>query len=494
MVTGRRLLIPLVAVAALVATATSADTAVEEAEAPEASWLRAWHGDLRGPARLAVGGDDSVWVTLPMAGAVVQRSAEGALLQRREGLGTPLAIGEDLDGNLLLSDSQTGTVTAWTADWEEAYVLGIGADEFVMASDLAVDPDSGDIYVVDSQTCEVAVFAAGGESKTRFSGADTDEGGLQFPTGIALDAARDELWVVDQQNRLVRAFDLEGNQVASFGEHGAEDGELYGPQGLAVDDAGRVYVADSRLGRVAVFDRYGAPLLDIGSIGGGPEQHAVPLDVLIDSDSRLFVSSSSNNRLELWGVDDYVDNEVFVPAELELLEDPIDSTATTPVSLRIEVEGYRAADLSDVAMAGIAADTLSVGDADGDGVADVIAEVPRAALLDVLPASGDAEVDVTATLGALQVDQVLAVSIDGEPDEPGDSGQISDTGQPDTPDTGQPSDTGPASAADTGPGSDDEGAGGGAEPGCGCGAGPAPLAWTAWIAVLALARRRERVR
>ena len=74
------------------------------------------------------------------------------------------------------------------------------------------------------------------------------------------------------------------------------------PQGLAVNEQGHVYVVDSVRGQVLVFDRdtqQGVTI--IGSLGPGPGQLQLPLDIIIDGASKdLHVTSNRNRRIEVF--------------------------------------------------------------------------------------------------------------------------------------------------------------------------------------------------
>lgn len=71
------------------------------------------------------------------------------------------------------------------------------------------------------------------------------------------------LAVADPSLPTVHFFDLEARRYWSLPESLADG--LVSPVGIAIDDAGRVYVADSGLGRILVFDRGRRLLREIGA-------------------------------------------------------------------------------------------------------------------------------------------------------------------------------------------------------------------------------------
>jgi DNA-binding beta-propeller fold protein YncE len=71
------------------------------------------------------------------------------------------------------------------------------------------------------------------------------------------------LVVSDPTVPVVHLFDLERREYRSL--TGDSDSPLRSPIGVAIDDAGRVYVADSILGRVFVFDERGEVVAEFGA-------------------------------------------------------------------------------------------------------------------------------------------------------------------------------------------------------------------------------------
>lgn len=410
----------------------SAARALTPAEPPTVTWLRAWRADLHAPGRLALGPDGELYVTVPERGEVVVRSRDGRVLERVDGLGRPLGVALDHHGHVLVADVSEGEIRAYDADWAVAHVVGDGAGELVQPGDIAVHPETGEIYVTDAGADRVVVYDADGAWRTSFDGSDAGDGGMLFPTGVAFDLELDELYVVDQGNRLVRVFDLDGAWQRDFGEAGDEAGELYAPQGVWVDQ-GRVYVADNRLARVAVFDRSGLSLVDIGSYGVQPGQHRVPMDVVVDDDGRLVVSSYGNARLEMWGIDDYDDPEAYLPARATIEPASMNRDAPVEVTVVVEVEGHRYTSLAGLTLAGVAAVEQEPGDADGDHVRDVLATFDGAALAAAVGSLGEHSLTLEGELDGMWISESLSWTLTGPTEDP-------DTGPDDT--ATPPDDTG----------------------------------------------------
>lgn len=179
-------------------------------------------------------------------------------------------------------------------------------------SDIALDIDQGLIFVTDSATGSVLVFDQGGELLRTLPAAGQPP--LYRPTGLAVDPLRGEVLVSDFGDPMhpvatVKIYDYDGIQKASInGSAGCNWFACVGnynfsrPQGLAVNSQGMIYMVDSVLGQVLVFDRdTGDGIAVIGEVGSGPGQLLLPLDLAIDEQTNdLYVTSNRNRRIEVF--------------------------------------------------------------------------------------------------------------------------------------------------------------------------------------------------
>ena len=77
----------------------------------------------------------------------------------------------------------------------------------------------------------------------------------------------------------------------------SQAGGMKRPQGIARDARGRIYMADTYLGKVQVFDPNGASLGFIGGHEAGNGSVLLPSDVVIDGLGRLLVTSYGTGRI-----------------------------------------------------------------------------------------------------------------------------------------------------------------------------------------------------
>jgi tripartite motif-containing protein 71 len=155
-----------------------------------------------------------------------------------------------------------------------------------------------------------------------------DDGEFSSPTGLALDA-EGNLYVADTDNHSIQKFDKDGKFLARWGgEPGAQEGQFYYPRGLAMGTDGEVYISDSGNNRVQKFDAEGNCMHAWGKFGfawrgAGMGKFDVPWGVATDKDGNLYVTDTSNARIQKfqpdgtplmkWGRDGSYDGAFFFP-------------------------------------------------------------------------------------------------------------------------------------------------------------------------------------
>ena len=118
-------------------------------------------------------------------------------------------------------------------------------------------------------------FGDGPEYRFRRVFGTSGEGPGQFddPTGVAVTAER--VFVADSRNGRIQVFDRQGTFLRAFGERGDEPGQFGRPMNLTVD-GDKLYVPEYFNDRVQVFSLDGEPLTVLGGAGTGEELSARP--------------------------------------------------------------------------------------------------------------------------------------------------------------------------------------------------------------------------
>jgi len=165
---------------------------------------------------------------------------------------------------------------------------------------LVVD-SKGTVYVADGKVGAVFMF----NTETRElqmikHGRQANFGDI---IGLAIDDS-DRLFVSDTKMHRIMVFDREHKVEGAISE-GVVD-----PGGMVVDNENRfLYVADAARDQVMVYDADKLNLIrTIGTTGKKhaltePGQFSVPTNVALDSDNNLYVTDTYNNRVEIFDAD-----------------------------------------------------------------------------------------------------------------------------------------------------------------------------------------------
>jgi DNA-binding beta-propeller fold protein YncE len=150
------------------------------------------------------------------------------------------------------------------------------------------DSGQGLIFVLDRDNKQVTYIGSSAQVR------------LRLPVGITVDA-KDRIWVADAVGQHVYAFDGDGGVLMMLGRQD----EMLNPTSVAVDDSrNRIYVVDSKLHKVLVFDTESGQLIStIGERGSGNGQFNFPTQVALDNVGRIYVTDTLNFRVEVFGPD-----------------------------------------------------------------------------------------------------------------------------------------------------------------------------------------------
>ncbi len=269
-------------------------------------WAIAQASVLQSPVRIALAPSGNLLVSDYLERAIVTlEQRTGEVVRAFPVAGRPLGIAW-YRGRFYVGNEATARVEVYDRMGGFLYAL---EGTIAQPNDIAVDNRRGVVFVTATQEGTVEVFDAHGAYLYAIPAVTTDEARLVRPTGIALDREREQVIVSDfgdpagGREARVQIYDYAGNYVRGIsGEAGTSEFQFSRPQGVAVDGAGRVFVVDSLLGQVLVFDgATGAGLKILGSFGTEPGQLFLPLDVALDAGSGdVFVTNNRLGRVEVF--------------------------------------------------------------------------------------------------------------------------------------------------------------------------------------------------
>lgn len=212
-------------------------------------------------------------------------------------------------GLLLVGNDTTGSIEIHrlhrNGRWQPHGRLG-RRGEIPRPTDMAADEQHRLVFILAAGDKRVRVFNFQGEDLGSLPALGQGMGLLVNPTAVALDPAALEVFVSDYGDPWtgtppsVRIFGYDGTYRGEIPGETVQPGFSFSrPQGLAVDGAGHLFLVDSLLGQVLVFDRAtGLGLATLGSYGSGDGQLLLPLDVAVDPlTGDVLVTDNRNARL-----------------------------------------------------------------------------------------------------------------------------------------------------------------------------------------------------
>ena len=222
------------------------------------------------------------------------------LIQRENGgpLPSPVGLAAGPRGEVYVADSRLPGLFVIEPGADVATQVPLDA-MLAQPTGVALDKLGGRIYLVDTGSHEVKVFARDGALLRRVGGRGTGPGKFNYPTMIWMTEAG-EFMVSDSLNFRTQVFDTEGNFLRQFGAAG--DGAGYQPQskGIATDSHGHIYIADSMLHAIQIFDSSGTFLYRLGLRGDGSGEFWLPAGVFIGERDTIYVADSYNRRIQVF--------------------------------------------------------------------------------------------------------------------------------------------------------------------------------------------------
>ncbi len=152
------------------------------------------------------------------------------------------------------------------------------------------------LFVTDSAGAAVHMFDLDTREYKQIRNIGKDEQ-LSMPVGIT--TVDDNVYVADSMLHKVCVFDRKGGFLFSFGEK-----QLKRPSGIGYfAREERVYVADTAGHTIKVFGKNGKVIGQIGSRGVKPGTFNYPTHLWVDKDGMLWISDTLNYRIQVFTYD-----------------------------------------------------------------------------------------------------------------------------------------------------------------------------------------------
>jgi DNA-binding beta-propeller fold protein YncE len=154
------------------------------------------------------------------------------------------------------------------------------------------------LYIVDPGAYRLTIVNLKSKDAMNIISAENEE--FHSPVGVV--AYKGRIYLSDSLLKKVFIFDERGKKIGEF------EGRFERPTGLAINRSkGVIYVADTLAHRIQLFDLNGRHINGFGVNGDGDGEFNFPTHLWVDNSGNLYVTDSMNFRIQIFD-----SNETFV--------------------------------------------------------------------------------------------------------------------------------------------------------------------------------------
>ena len=261
---------------------------------------------LRMPTDVTVDSKGQVYVADGTNDRVVRFDSEGNVdmvvaLAAENTLDQPVGITVDTNDLLWVADTAGHRIVIFGVDGDllrEIKLPLLDADLMPDPTDLIVTSDGRRCYIIDNDNHRILQRDnLTGQWKT-MGQKGRSLGQFEYPFMICI-GTEDYIYISEAMGARLHRISPQDEWSGIMGSWGVELGKLYRPKGIAADADGLIYVSDSTLQVIQVFDPWGRIKGVLCGPNGQPLQFQHPMGMCFDNQQRLLVTELDANRIAI---------------------------------------------------------------------------------------------------------------------------------------------------------------------------------------------------
>jgi DNA-binding beta-propeller fold protein YncE len=261
------------------------------------------------PTDVAVGKDNAIYIVDGVNNRIKVFNEKGDFKFSFGGKGTeqgrfdtPVGISVGSNGRVYVADTGNRRIQIFTPDGKFKNQIVLTSENVKKPRDpvaVAVDESLNRLYISDNDNHQILVYTLPDQKLLSVWGSEGSEM-QQFRYPFFMDSDNGgTVFIVDVFNTRVQQW-RENSGFRSIGEWGVDLGQLYRPKGVCVDKNGLVFVSDSVLGVIQVFNSDGGFNAVLGTEKGEVLKWKTPMGLAVDKQQRLYVVEMIPNRVRVY--------------------------------------------------------------------------------------------------------------------------------------------------------------------------------------------------
>jgi len=214
----------------------------------------------------------------------------GPVNRRLLPLGSPWLLAKGAGDKLFVRDYYTHQVVVLDSRLKFSHVIG-DRDEFKSIGGIAVNDETGHVYVADQLKNCVKKFKLDGELVKLIGHKGTDDGEFRSPCGLLL-SSTESLFVCDSNNHRIQVFHHNDKFAYKFGQRGTDPGNFDKPEALALNNTeDKLFISSDH--RVQIFTTSGQFLKVFGGLSGSTQklELVTPVGICCTPSGYVLISS-----------------------------------------------------------------------------------------------------------------------------------------------------------------------------------------------------------